>query len=234
MVDMRQNIIPLLEQYGVDLVLSGHSHIYERSKFIKGHYGLETTFNNSIYPTGNVVQNSVNSYTKSSLRGSGTIYVVCGVSGKTGGTTQTGYPHNAMQVSTTSKSGSLVLNINGGVLNCKFLTSTGTIADDFTITKTVQPTLLKNQNMVEEMSDLNIYPNPSDGLFRINYNSKSEAKGLINVFNTNFQLVYSKEIFIAEESNNFEIDLSDKQKGMYYLVLNTTDNITKSYKIIIE
>ena len=43
LIDMRQNIIPLLESYGVDLVLAGHSHIYERSYFIKNHTGLETT-----------------------------------------------------------------------------------------------------------------------------------------------------------------------------------------------
>ena len=150
MVDMRNNIIPLLEQYGVDLVLGGHSHIYERSKFIKGHYGLETTFNNSLFPAGNVVQTSTNSYTKNTLRGNGTIYVVCGVSGQGGGSTQSGYPHNAMQVSTTSNNGSLLLDINGGVLSCKFLTTSGSIYDQFTITKTTRILREENQEVVEE------------------------------------------------------------------------------------
>ena len=31
LIDMRQNAVPILEEYGVDLVLSGHSHDYERS-----------------------------------------------------------------------------------------------------------------------------------------------------------------------------------------------------------
>ena len=35
---MRQNALPILESHGVDLVLSGHSHSYERSKLIDGHY----------------------------------------------------------------------------------------------------------------------------------------------------------------------------------------------------
>jgi len=47
MVDMRTHIIPLLESYGVDLVLSGHSHAYERSYFMKNHYGTSGTFSNS-------------------------------------------------------------------------------------------------------------------------------------------------------------------------------------------
>ncbi len=34
--DMRQNIVPILDTYGADLVLSGHSHSYERSFCIKG------------------------------------------------------------------------------------------------------------------------------------------------------------------------------------------------------
>lgn len=137
LIDMRTNIVPLLEQYGVDLVLGGHSHIYERSKFIKDHFGLESTFDNNLYPFGNVVQSSTNNFTKSSLRGDGTVYVVCGVSGQAGGSTSAGYPHNAMQVSTSSNNGSLILDINNNTLNCKFLTTSGTIFDQFTISKTI-------------------------------------------------------------------------------------------------
>ena len=40
-----------------------------------------------------------------------------------------GYPHPAMQVSTTSNNGSLILDVTGNTLNCKFLTTTGTIFD---------------------------------------------------------------------------------------------------------
>jgi hypothetical protein len=35
-IEMRENVLPLLESYGVDLVLSGHSHSYERSFLIDG------------------------------------------------------------------------------------------------------------------------------------------------------------------------------------------------------
>ena len=45
LIQMRQNFLPILEEHGVDLVLSGHSHAYERSKFIDGHYGSSGTFN---------------------------------------------------------------------------------------------------------------------------------------------------------------------------------------------
>ena len=42
-VEMRQNALPILEAAGVDLVLTGHSHSYERSFLIDGHYGTSTT-----------------------------------------------------------------------------------------------------------------------------------------------------------------------------------------------
>ena len=38
-VEMRENALPILESRGVDLVLCGHSHNYERSFLIDGHYG---------------------------------------------------------------------------------------------------------------------------------------------------------------------------------------------------
>ena len=43
MINMRQYYLPLLESYHGDLVLSGHSHVYERSYLLNGHYGLENT-----------------------------------------------------------------------------------------------------------------------------------------------------------------------------------------------
>ena len=40
---MRENALPILESYGVDIVLSGHSHSYERSFLLDGHYGKSNT-----------------------------------------------------------------------------------------------------------------------------------------------------------------------------------------------
>ena len=42
--DMRNEFTPVLEEYGVDVVYSGHSHSYERSYYIKGHTGTSDTF----------------------------------------------------------------------------------------------------------------------------------------------------------------------------------------------
>src|SRR5258705_12371843 len=43
LVEMRENALPILEAYGVDLVLCGHSHGYERSFLLNGYYGGSET-----------------------------------------------------------------------------------------------------------------------------------------------------------------------------------------------
>ncbi|MEK9823070.1 MAG: metallophosphoesterase family protein [Gammaproteobacteria bacterium] len=44
-IDMRTTFAPVFEAYGVDVVYSGHSHSYERSWYLNGHYGLSDSFN---------------------------------------------------------------------------------------------------------------------------------------------------------------------------------------------
>ena len=43
MVDMREEALPILELGGVDMVLTGHRHSYERSYLLDGQYGLSST-----------------------------------------------------------------------------------------------------------------------------------------------------------------------------------------------
>jgi len=45
--DMRNEFTPVFEEYGVDVVYSGHSHSYERSYYLNGHTGTSDTFSTS-------------------------------------------------------------------------------------------------------------------------------------------------------------------------------------------
>ena len=49
LVDIRENLIPVLDRYGVDIVLAGHSHDYERSRMMHGYYGNDSSFNAAAY-----------------------------------------------------------------------------------------------------------------------------------------------------------------------------------------
>lgn len=43
-IDMRETFVRVFEDYSVDVVFSGHSHSYERSWYLHGHYGSAATF----------------------------------------------------------------------------------------------------------------------------------------------------------------------------------------------
>lgn len=136
MTEMRKNFLPLLEDAGVDLVLCGHSHSYERSFLLDGHYGDSTTFTESMKKDGGSGRDP-NPYRKSAGTPphEGAVYVVAGSSGKTGGGSLN---HPVMFVS-LNQLGSLVLDINGNRLDAKFLRSDGSIGDSFTILKSTSP-----------------------------------------------------------------------------------------------
>jgi acid phosphatase type 7 len=142
LVNIRQNLLKILERYKVDLVLCGHSHGYERSKLLKGHYGNEASFTaamNVSQSSGKYdgsasscpyVKNNASSY-------DGTVYVVAGSAGQLSSATQSTYPHAAMYYSNVSNGGSLVLEIEANRLDAKWVCADGVIRDKFTIEKDV-------------------------------------------------------------------------------------------------
>lgn len=137
LIDMRQNFLPVLENYGVDVVLTGHSHSYERSKFIDGHYGLSGTYNSSFEIDGGSGRvDGTGAYVKNgSQPHSGAVYSVVGASGKTSGGTLN---HPAMYVS-LNELGSMVIDVNGDTMDFKYLNNNGVVRDYFTITKNTTP-----------------------------------------------------------------------------------------------
>jgi len=136
---MRQNFLPLLEGYGVDLVLSGHSHSYERTFLLNGHYGLSSTFNPALHTVGvngdasGQLENA-EEYHKAPLGpedGKGAVYINTGSSSKIEGGPLN---HPAMYFDEVQL-GSCVLKINADTLTINFLRQTGAIDDHFTLIK---------------------------------------------------------------------------------------------------
>ena len=132
LVEMRQNAVPILEQYGVDLVLSGHSHSYERSYLLDGHYGRSDTLQpHMIKDASGGRPCETGGYFKApGASRAGAVYTVAGSSGQVGGSVR--HPAMFMHLSTL---GSVVLDVNGDVMVARYLESTGRIADEFSIYK---------------------------------------------------------------------------------------------------
>jgi len=135
MTDMRQNALPILEAGGVDLVLTGHSHSYERSFLLDGHYGDSGTLTTAmVLDSGDGKVTGDGAYQKSappSLPHDGAVYVVAGSSGQTGGGS---LDHPAMYRS-LNVLGSLVIDVNGPQMDVRFVRSNAALGDEFTITK---------------------------------------------------------------------------------------------------
>lgn len=138
-IQLRQFVNPIMEAAGVDLVMSGHSHSYERSFLINGHYGLSATLSQTnLIDAGNGRIDGNGPYLKPAnlAANAGAIYCVAGSSGQVSGGSGS-HPANFLNLNTL---GSLVLDITGNRLDLKFVASNGTVQDYFTLLKGDQAT----------------------------------------------------------------------------------------------
>ncbi len=135
MTQMRRKINPILEAYGVDLVLSGHSHNYERSHLLHGHYGFSWELEpGMVLDSASGDPADGGAYQKldeGPYAGQGTVYVVAGSSGWA--TFQTGR-HPVMHRALLNR-GSLVIDVDGRRLDLRYLRETGAVDDQFTMIK---------------------------------------------------------------------------------------------------
>jgi 3',5'-cyclic AMP phosphodiesterase CpdA len=139
LIEIREKFIGVLERAGVNLVLNGHSHDYERSRLMQGHYGPENSFdakkhNLSTSSGRNDGTKNSEPYVISAKRNSGTVYVVSGSAGKLGGK-QAEFPHNAMYFSDADHGGACMLDVQDNRLELKWVCADGQIRDQFTILK---------------------------------------------------------------------------------------------------
>lgn len=131
LVAMRENFVELLESGGVDLVLCGHSHSYERSYLIDGHYGDSSTFVEAMkVDDGDGRVDGDGAYVKVPGAHAGAVYTVAGSSGKV--STSGSLDHPAMFHS-IAVLGSVVLDIGGTTMELTFLDANGQAEDHFTL-----------------------------------------------------------------------------------------------------
>jgi len=136
LIDMRQNALPILENWGVDLIMSGHSHSYERSYLLDGHYGDSLSLDpvTNVLDPGDGNEFGDGMYEKPDTVAAtheGAVYAVAGSSGKVSGGS---LDHPAMFVSLSSL-GSMVVDVAGNRMDVTFLDDTGAVLDEFSINK---------------------------------------------------------------------------------------------------
>lgn len=132
MTTIRQKLLPVLEAGGVDLVLNGHCHVWQRTGLLSGHYGKSDTLteaNRLNYGDGKPDGNGP--YRKKPGPNGGTVYVVAGSS-------VLGSPepkeHPAVLFGSNAL-GTTVIDVQGGRLHTRYLDARGKTIDQFVIEK---------------------------------------------------------------------------------------------------
>ena len=135
LIEMRENILPILEKGGTDLVFYGHSHAYERSYLIDGHYGNSShLLDEMILDSGDGRHDGSGAYIKPSSHLSpheGTVYFTAGSSGKVSGGSLN---HPVMYIS-QNKLGSIILDIEGYRADITFIDNNEDSLDYLTLIK---------------------------------------------------------------------------------------------------
>lgn len=133
LVEMRKYALPILEAGGVDLVLAGHSHIYERSFLVDGAHDTPTTAAGHVKDPGDGKPLGDGPYAKPAGNAAheGAVYVVAGHGGATLGG-KAGHP--LMHVSEL-QNGSCLLDVQGRRLSLVNIRADGGVTDRFTMVK---------------------------------------------------------------------------------------------------
>jgi hypothetical protein len=133
LVEMRTHVMPILESAGVDLVLTGHSHIYERSMLMDGAYSTPTVADGVILDDGDGDPQGDGPYRKSAGLNphEGTVQVVAGHGGT--GLGRTGSMPVMRKI--IVEHGSVVVDIDGDALTAAMVDKRGDTRDLFRIVK---------------------------------------------------------------------------------------------------
>lgn len=84
-----------------------------------------------------------------------------------------------------------------------------------------------------DYSPLNIYPNPAHNILNVDFNSSSDGNLDFRVFDITGKMVMSGKYASQKGMNTFTLNLSELNKGMYFINVNDgTDNMTR--KLVIE
>ena len=119
-----------------------------------------------------------------------------------------------------------ITSINPGV------GGTGGGSYDFTSNQEGIFSIIKSSSGIEDMqttSKVDVYPNPSNGLFTINLSDIKDSKVKLEVYNLIGEKVWENNF----NKENTTINLSQLSKGIYYLSVKSSNNtITKKITIV--
>ncbi|MGZ8920972.1 MAG: metallophosphoesterase, partial [Limisphaerales bacterium] len=133
LTEMRELIMPLIDSGGVDMVLTGHSHVYERSMLIDGAYATPTVAENVVLDDGDGDPQGDGAYRKSQgiHPHEGTVQIVAGH----GGANISRRGTIPFMRKTIVEHGSVLIDVYGDTLTTTMINANGTTRDAFSLVK---------------------------------------------------------------------------------------------------
>lgn len=243
MMAMKNLYGPVFEQYGVDLVLCGHSHVYERSYLLKGYHGGLNSFSWHFDPDKHAVQyragdpNDDGPYVKfldGDNPNEGTVYVVSGNGGQSKAGASLDHPAMVVSDGGASVCGSLVIDIEGSRLDLRYVKSDGTIGDHFAMEKRlINPTSVKD--LSSSFNYLNIYPNPASDRLNLEWSLKDPMTLVLSLFDMSGRKVTriaSERYSRGAHQLSFDLRSLSLPAGQYLVSFRTTDGRTLNRSVV--
>ena len=223
---MRQHFAPIWEQYGVDLVMCGHSHVYERSYVVKGAYGdvADITLFNVLQNQSGVDANgeAYVKYTQGQNSNEGTLYMVCGNSGSKDDNPNFQHPYMYAEYGCDTCVGSFVLDIEGNRLEGRHLDGYGNIRDHFTIYKVDGASDIESFDE-KYISKLRVAPNPFSQTTKLAFDLRKADFIRVLLADMNGKIIELHKGQLGAGVHEFEIDAKklDLPNGTYSIALST-------------
>ncbi len=128
-------------------------------------------------------------------------------------------------------------NVSVKALNCKGNSGNRTknvikdpgcrVAQNRVIDNSINP-------MLETLSQLNAYPNPTSGKMTVSFESSKDAKYSMKIANVLGSVMIDETISAVEGFNSKLISLENVAKGLYFLTIQTEGDQAKTLRIVVE
>ncbi len=224
-VASRVHFNPIIEKFGVDLVLVSHDHNYQRTFLINGHYGNSSSFTPSMKINGTSGKEDLGEpyikYKNGPMKDKGAVYVISGNASEGNDYSPISHPAIYWGEACGTCFGSFIVDINNDTLRGRYLASDDTIADYFTILKKtyVSPEGIEEQKV---LGNFTVYPNPSPGKYLVDFSLKKKSTVRIDVLDAIGKVVYSQNKTTLNPGNHqltVDLEKSNFAAGNYFIRL---------------
>ncbi len=216
---MRKYFAPIWEQYGVDVVVCGHTHVYERSYLVKGCYTESTDITDVNYlSTNNGIEaqgQAFVKYTQGFNANMGTVYVNNGNSGSSETGAGFNHPYMFSEYGCDTCCGSFVLDIDSNRLDGRHINMYGQEIDHFTMFKIEGSSGLTET--AGSVSGLQIIPNPFSKTTTVAFELSKSEQVQLNIADINGRTIEVFNGMLPTGQQHLSLDAEKLQlsKGVY-------------------